>query len=62
MVGGDYLKKKYNMKNKAAQEMARLSHKKSPRGRDFYVKISAMAAEARKRNREERKRIADEDR
>lgn len=50
------------MKNKAAQEMARLSHKKSPRGRDFYVKISAMAAEARKRNREERKRIADEDR
>lgn len=43
-------------KNKAAQQMARLSHQKSPRSRDFYIKISAMAAEARKRNKEERER------
>lgn len=38
-------------KNKAAQALAKLRHQKSPKPKEFYVRISKLGVEARKKKR-----------
>lgn len=40
-------------KNKAAVELARLRHIKSPKPKEYYVKISKLGVAARKKKRED---------
>lgn len=44
-----------NTKNKAASDLAKLSHKKSPRSKEFYKRMGALGVEAKKKKRLERK-------
>ena len=44
-------------KNKAAQELARLKHKKNPMPREYYVKMSKLGVAARQKKREEQAKI-----
>lgn len=49
--------RKYTMKNKnkAAQALAKLKHKKNPMPREHYVHMSKLGVEARRKKREEEK-------
>lgn len=43
------------MKNKAASELAKLSHKKSPRSKEFYKAMSAKGNATKAKIKEEKK-------